>query len=111
MDIHGDEFQLTVVLRHDQSQNLNELQAKLDASGWWERFPPEGVEILSWDVVMGIGQIVTLKMHPSKLQAVNVELERCAWGVFETECYPSYDFIVVRERLSRESKERQEVKS
>ena len=61
MDIHGDNFQMTVVLRHDQSQNLDELQAKLDASGWWERFPPEGVELLSWDVVMGIGQIVTLK--------------------------------------------------
>ena len=38
-----------------------------------------------------------------RLAAVNVELERRAWGVFHTECYPTYDFVPVRERLTRES--------
>jgi len=33
---------------------------------------------------------------------VNVEIERCAWGVFATEFYPTYDFVPVRERLKRE---------
>jgi hypothetical protein len=101
-DITGDTIMLTVFLRHDQSQHLAEFQAKLDARGWWERFPPEGVEIVSWNVVMGIGQIVTLRLPPSKLQAVNVELERSAWGVFRTEAFPTYDFVKVRERLARE---------
>ena len=106
-----DDILLTVILRHDQSQNLDELQEKLDASGWWQRFPPEGVDIVSWNVVMSVGQIVTLRLPPNKLQAVNVELERCAWGVFETECYPSYDFIATRDRLTRESKDREEVRN
>ena len=35
----------------------------------------------------------------SKLAEVNVELERSAWGVFRTECYPAYDFVPVRERI------------
>jgi hypothetical protein len=105
-DIKDDDITLTVFLKHDQSQHLGEFQKKLDDRGWWENFPPSGVEILSWNVVMGIGQIATLKLPPSKLQAVNVALEKYAWGVFRTETYPSYDFMKVRERLARESKAR-----
>jgi hypothetical protein len=71
-------------------------------TGWWERFPPAGAEIVSWNVVMGIGQIVTLRLPPKLLNVVNVEIERCAWGVFATEFYPAYDFVPVRERLKRE---------
>ncbi len=97
---------LTIFLKHDQSQNLEQLQGRLDRAGWWERFPPDGVEVVSWNVVMGIGQIVTLRLPPRLLNAVNVELERSAWGVFSTEFYPTYDFVPVRERLKRESKER-----
>jgi hypothetical protein len=98
---------LTVFLRHDQSQNLEELQARLGAAAWWERFPPAGTEIVSWNVVMGIGQIVTLRLPPHLLAAVNVELERCAWGAFTTDFYPTYDFVPVRERLAREWREKQ----
>lgn len=97
------ELLLTVLLRHDQSQNLEEIQGRLDDVGWWHGFPPEGVEVVSWVVAMGIGQIVTLRLRAERLDAVNVELERRAWGVFRTEFYPTYDFLPVRERLTRES--------
>ncbi len=33
-------------------------------------FPPEGVEIVSYHVMMGIGQVVTLRVPPDKLRAV-----------------------------------------
>ena len=105
-DIKGDDIMLTVFLRHDQSQALDEFQTKLDDRGWWDNFPPEGVEIVSWNVVMGIGQIATLRLPPSKIQAVNVALEKYAWGVFRTEVFATYDFAAVRERLARESRER-----
>ena len=90
---------LTVLLKHDQSNNLDAIQSKLKAAEWWDRFPPAGVEIVSWTVAMGFGQIVTLRLPPSKLAEVNLELERSAWGVFRTECLPSYDFLPVRERI------------
>jgi hypothetical protein len=93
------EILLTVVLRHDQSKNLDQLQQTLAERAWWDRFPPEGVKVESWYVVMGVGQIVTLRLPPDRLQAVNVELERSAWGVFTTECYAAYDFLPVRERI------------
>lgn len=108
-DIKGDEITLSVFLKHDQGQSLDEFQTKLDDRGWWENFPPDGVEIVSWNVVMGIGQIATLRLPPSKLQAVNIALEKYAWGVFQTEVYATYDFKIVRERLAREAKERQQV--
>jgi len=90
---------LTIFLRHDQSNNLEAIQTKLKEAEWWDRFPPKGTEIVSWYVAMGFGQIVTLRLPPSKLAEVNVELERSAWGVFKTECLPAYDFVPVRERI------------
>src|SRR5215213_7068293 len=83
---------LTVFLRHDQGQNLVEQRDKLDAVDWWHGFPPEGCEVVSWVVAMGVGQIVTLRLPPRLLNVVNVELERRAWGVFQTDFYPTYDF-------------------
>lgn len=99
---------LTIFLRHDQSQNLDQLQERLDNSDWWHGFPPQGCEVVSWVVAMGVGQIVTLRLPADRLAAVNVELERRAWGTFRTEFYPTYDFLDVRERLTRESDARRE---
>jgi hypothetical protein len=90
---------LTIFLRHDQSNDLEAIQTRLKAANWWDTFPPEGVEIVSWTVAMGFGQVVTLRLPASKLAEVNLTLERSAWGVFRTECYPAYDFVPVRERI------------
>jgi hypothetical protein len=42
--------------------------------------------------MMGIGQVVTLKLPAEQLRAVNLAIEQNAWGAFETEFYPTYDF-------------------
>jgi hypothetical protein len=42
---------------------------------------------------------VTLRLPAAKLAEVNVELERSAWGVFNTECFGAYDFLPVREKI------------
>ena len=57
-----DEILLTIHLKHQKDKNLAEINAKLDAAGFWQRFPPEGTEVVSWYVMMGIGQVVTLKV-------------------------------------------------
>jgi hypothetical protein len=100
--VSDDRILLTVFLKHDQSKNLAEIQGTLGEREWWARFPPEGIEVASWYVVMGIGQVVTLKVPPARLAEVNVEIERSAWGVFRTEFFPTYDFVPVRERIKRE---------
>lgn len=90
---------LTVLLKHHPGLTLDDVQQRMKASGWWESFPPAGTRIVSWTVAMGLGQILTLELPPEKLPELNLELERRAWGVFSTECYPTYDFVPVRERI------------
>lgn len=90
---------LTIVLQHHAGLVLDDVQARLKASEWWERFPVPGTRVVSWTVAMGLGQIVTLEVPPHLLGQVNLELERSAWGVFTTQCYPTYDFVPVRERI------------
>lgn len=86
---------LTVFLKHDQTRPLNELNAQLEKQGFYKAFPPEGVEVVSWYVVMGIGQVVTLRLPASRLREVNRVLEDTAWGSYHTEFYPTYDYKAV----------------
>jgi len=58
-------------------------------------FPPPGVEVVSWYVMMGIGQVVTLRLPASRLREVNRLLEDKAWGAYRTEFYPTYDYKAV----------------
>ncbi|MEQ9641123.1 MAG: hypothetical protein RIM84_13960 [Alphaproteobacteria bacterium] len=99
-----DRVMLTIMLKHQQDKNLAEINAKLADTGFWAKFPPEGVDVVSWYVMMGIGQVVTLSVPASKLREVNLAIEQNAWGAFETEFYATYDFRPVYERLSKEAK-------
>ena len=62
---------LTVFLKHDQSRPLSELNAQLERQGYYKAFPPAGIEVVSWYVMMGIGQVVTLRLPASRLREVN----------------------------------------
>lgn len=59
---------LTIFLRHDQTKTVDEINEHLKKTGWYDKFPPEGVEIVSWYVMMGIGQVVTLRVPADKLR-------------------------------------------
>ena len=98
-----DSILLTIFLRHDQSKTLEEINAHLDRTGFRKEFPPEGVEVVSWYVMMGIGQVVTLRVPAARLRDVNLAIERNAWGAFRTEFYPTYDFKPIWEELRRQA--------
>src|ERR1700737_4997268 len=53
---------LTIFLKHDQSKTLDEINGQLAKNGYYKKFPPQGIEIDSWYVMMGIGQVVTLRL-------------------------------------------------
>ena len=86
------EMLLTIFFKHDQSKNLDEINEQLKRQKFYEKFPPKDVEIVSWYVVMGIGQIVTLRFPAERLREVNRVVEQSAWGGYRTEFYPSYDY-------------------
>ena len=90
-----DTFMLTIFLRHDQSKTLDQLQQHLKETGFDQSFPPEGIEIVSWYVMMGVGQVVTLRVPPARLREVNRVIEQKGWGAYRTDFYPTYDYLPV----------------
>ena len=90
---------LTVFLRHDQTQTVDQINEHLRQTGWYDKFPPAGVEIVAWYVMMGIGQVVILRVPAEKLRETNRVIEQTAWGAYRTEFYPTYDFKPVWESI------------
>jgi hypothetical protein len=90
-----DSFMLTIFLRHDQTKTLDQLQQHLKETGFDQSFPPEGIEIVSWYVMMGVGQVVTLRVPPARLREVNRVIEQKGWGAYRTEFYPTYDYLPI----------------
>jgi hypothetical protein len=86
---------LTIFLKHDESRPLADLNAQLEKQGFYKAFPPPGIEVVSWYVMMGIGQVVTLRLPASRLREVNRIFETTAWGAYHTEFYPTYDYKAV----------------
>jgi len=89
---------LTVFLKHDQSKPLEQINAQLKQQGFYKAFPPDGVEVVSWYVMMGIGQVVTLRFPAERLRDVNRAIEQTAWGGYRTEFYPTYDYKAIGEQ-------------
>jgi len=87
----ADYILLTVIMRHDESKNLDEINKLQDESGFWAKFPPDGIVVESWYIAMGLGYIVTLRVPPARLREVNRVIEQTAWKAFRTEFYPTYD--------------------
>src|SRR5258707_15083072 len=83
---------LTIFLKHDQSRPLSELNAQFEKQGYYKAFPPAGIEVVSWYVMMGIGQVVTLRLPASRLREVNRPFENMAWGAYRTAVYPTYHY-------------------
>ncbi len=86
---------LTIFLKHDQSRPLSDLNAQLERQGFYKAFPPPGIEVVSWYIMMGIGQVVTLRLPAPRLREVNRVLENTAWGSYRTEFYPTYDYKAI----------------
>jgi hypothetical protein len=95
---------LTIFLRHDESKTVDQINQHLKETGWFEHFPPQGVEVVSWYVMMGIGQVVTLSFPAERLREINRLVEGKAWGGYRTEFYPTYDYRALYAELQTKMK-------
>ncbi|WP_321796336.1 hypothetical protein [Caballeronia sp. J97] len=95
-------FLLTIFLKHDESKTLPQINQQLKEQGYFKQFPPPGVEVVSWYVMMGIGQVVTLRVPADRLREVNRAIESTAWGGYRTEFYPTYDYKAAAQKLREE---------
>lgn len=101
----NDKLLLTIFLKHDQSMTLNEVEEIRMDQGFYENLPPEGVSVVNWFVVMGLGQVAILELPASKLSAVNLAIERTAWKAFTTEMYATYNlYPIIEHKLKNKSK-------
>ncbi|MGT2474423.1 hypothetical protein [Paraburkholderia terrae] len=91
-------FLLTIFLKHDQSKPLPKINQQLADQGFYKAFPPPGIEVVSWYVMMGIGQVVTLRVPANRLREVNRAIEETAWGGYSTDFYPTYDYKAIAEQ-------------
>ncbi|MBK9336035.1 MAG: hypothetical protein IPM98_05420 [Lewinellaceae bacterium] len=87
-----DSVLVTVILKHQQSKNLQEIRRVLEAQGFWDMFPPEDVRIISWTLAMGLGHVVVMQVPVSGVRRLNLAIENGAWGAFDSEFYLSYDY-------------------
>ena len=92
----NDTILLTVFLKHDQSMNNVERRELLDKTGFNDVFPPDGVEIVDHYVMMGIGQVIVLRLPPDHLRLLNIAIENGAWGAYQTEFFITYDLAAAR---------------
>lgn len=99
----ADYILLTVIMKHDQSKNLDEINRLQADAGFWAKFPPEGIEVESWYIAMGLGYIVTLRVPPARLREVNRVIEQTAWKAFRTEFYPTYDAKEIAKSLREQA--------
>ena len=93
---------LTVILHHYQTMTLDEIAEHLEMTGFYRDFPPEGTELVSWVVAMSYGYIMHLSVEPAKIRNLNRFMEQKAWGAFQYEVYPSYDFKQIAAQLKKD---------
>lgn len=91
----NDSIMITIFMKHHQDKNIDELTEIRERNGFTENFPPASARVMSWYVMMGIGQVVTVKIPASELRNLNISVERSVWGAFSTEFYPTYDLYPV----------------
>jgi hypothetical protein len=88
-----DSLLITVILKHQQDKNLKEIQEIQKKNRYWETFPPKEARVVSWYAVMGVGQIITLQIAPKDIRILNLSVANGAWGAFNSEFYPTYDYV------------------
>lgn len=104
----GDSVLLTVFLRHTQELTLEEMGERLRKNGFFAKFPPAGVEVVSWHMLMSFGHVITLKVPPAKIRELNRAIESGSYTTFKSEVYVGYDFWPVIEAIKRREAEARE---
>jgi hypothetical protein len=82
------------ILKHDETRRLAELDGKLEKQGFYRHFPPPVAEVVSWNIAMGIGQVVTLRFPASRLRG-QPYLRDHRLTRYHAEFYATYDYKAV----------------
>src|SRR4029453_12478277 len=56
-----------------------------------KKFPPDGIVVESWYVMICLGHVAIFRVPPARLREFNRSIEAGAWKVFRSEIYATYD--------------------
>ncbi len=94
-DTAADSMLVTVILKYQQEKSFSELRRLLEANGFWDVFPPADSRVVSWNVAVGFGHIVTLKMPADGVRRLYLAISNGAWGAFNSEVFMSYEYMPI----------------
>src|ERR1700754_2503170 len=100
-----DSIMITISLNHQEDKNLDPLQVIQKKNHFGELFPPKSARVVSWYVMMGVGQVVTVKIPAAALRTLNLSIEKGAWGAYNTAFYPTYDYLPVWEQTFKKQQQ------
>ncbi len=83
---------LTLVLHQTKDQSVEEFQQQLRDNHFQQAFPPDGVEIVSWTGVVGMGYVITMRLPNYKVPEVRHAINARKWGDITPKLYSAYDF-------------------
>jgi hypothetical protein len=95
VDTLTDSVLVTVVLKYQQDKNFAELRRLLEAQGFWDMFPISEARVVSWNIAIGLGHIITLKMPAGSVRRLNLAIQNGAWGAFNSDIYLSYEYLPI----------------
>ncbi|MEM9797070.1 MAG: hypothetical protein AAF919_11300 [Pseudomonadota bacterium] len=96
-----DQVLVTVVFKHDQTMPIEDIVDQARANGFYDNFPPENAQVVSWTSAMGLGQVVALQIPAGSVRELNRAVVFGAWGAFSTDIYLTYDFEEIAQRLHK----------
>lgn len=96
-DSTSDSVLVTIVLKYQQDKSFAELRRRLEAQGFWDIFPPKEARVVSWNVALGLGHLVTLKMPSEVVRNLYLSISNGAWGAFNSEVFLSYEYLPIWE--------------
>lgn len=76
----SDSLMVTIFMKHHQDKNIEELREIREKNGFLENFPPPSAKVVNWYVMMGIGQVVTVRIPAGELRNLNIAVEKSVWG-------------------------------
>ena len=108
-DTLTDSILVTVILKYQQDKNFIELRRLLESQGFWDLFPIAEARVVSWNIAIGLGHIVTLKMPAGSVRRLNLAIQNGAWGAFASEVYISYEYMPLwQDYIERRDEAREE---
>lgn len=108
-DTLSDSILVTVVLKYQQDKNFAELRRILEAQGFWDLFPIAEARLVSWNIAIGLGHIITLKMPAGSIRRLNLAIQNGAWGAFNSDIYLSYEYMPIwQDYIERRNDAKQE---